>query len=231
MAKSKSFLKNRKLIVISILVAVGVYLYLNYDQKTTQRIEIQDNYANNGKKSSNNSNNSNEERELRKELLKAQIEATKVQTQRDISHAVMDKSYERIINPLLDPQRSYSSTYLTPINIPTRGPSGGTQNIGYLYKNSINDEDMKPGNNTDSTIISLYGHPTYNGSGKWNYYVTSDKYPSVKLPITVKGKRCDNEFGCEEINNGDKLTIPEYNGTFTTNIYEFDKPRYLSNVL
>lgn len=215
MKKNKSSII--KLIIILILIIsvfVGIYLFIRFDKPTETQITPND-------------NKNNEERELRKELLKAQIEATKVQTQT----VVMDKSYERVINPLLSPERSYTGTYFTPINIPTRQPSGGNQNLGYLYKESISNDNVKPGNNTDSTIISLFGHPTYNGSGKWNYYVTSDKYPSIKLPLTVKGKSCDHEFGCEEITNGDQLTIPEYNGTFTTKIYEMDKPRYLPNVL
>ena len=37
------------------------------------------------------------------------------------------KNHERIINPLLPPERSYENTYGIPINIPTRGSSGGFQ--------------------------------------------------------------------------------------------------------
>lgn len=232
MAKSKSFLKNRKLIIILILVVVGVYLYLNYDHKVTHRIEIQDNYANNGKKL-NNSNNSNnaEERELRKELLKAQIEATKVQTQRDISHAVYDKAYDRIINPLTPPEKSYEAVYGVPINVPTRGATGGYQQVGYLYRSEVSDPDKQIGNNSDNAIIPLYGHRLFNGSDKWNYYVSSDKYHSIKMPIMHKNRKCDSEFGCNEIYNDDEIDVPAYNSRFKVQIYEFDKPRYLPNVL
>ncbi len=232
MAKSKSLLKNRKLIIILILVVVGVYLYLNYVHDNVTRIEIQDNYANNTKKSSNNSNNANnEERELRKELLKAQIEATKVQTQRDISHAVSNKAYERINNPLIPPEKSYEAVYGVPINIPTRATTGGFQQVGYLYRSEVSDSDKQIGNNSDTAIIPLYGHRLFNGSDKWNYYVSSDKYHSIKMPIMHKNRKCDSEYGCNEIYNDDEIDVPAYNSRFKVQIYEFDKPRYLPNVI
>lgn len=235
MAKSKSLFKNRKLILIIVLVIVGVYFYLNYihdNNGKVTRIEVQDNYSNNGnmKKSSNNSNNA-EERELRKELLKAQIEQTKIETQRAVSHAVANKAYDRVVNPLLPPERSYEAVYGVPVNIPTRGPTGGFQQVGYLYKDDIANPDKPIGNSPETAIIPLYGHRLFNGSDKWNYYVSSDKYHSIKMPIMHKNRKCDSEYGCNEIYTDDEIDVPAYNGKFKVEIYEFDKPRYLPNVI
>ena len=74
-----------------------------------------------------------------------------------------DKSMERIINPLLPPERSYTNTYGTPINIPSRGPNMSYQQVGILYKENIENPDKQPGNNNDSNILPLFGRPTFNG--------------------------------------------------------------------
>lgn len=137
------------------------------------------------------------------------------------------KDHERIINPLLPPERSYENTYGIPINIPSRGFSGGFQQVGTLYKNQIADDGKVTGNNTDTVIIPIFGRPLYPGSNKWNYYVTSDKYAMVKMPFTFKGKKTDDQYGVDELFDGDVITLPEYNGEFVVKIYQYDKPRYI----
>lgn len=172
----------------------------------------------------------NEEAELRKEKLRHEIRKIKEESNVMIpSHGeyLRRKSYERVVNPLLPPERSYEATYGVPINIPTRGESGGYQQIGYLYKEDIDDETKQIGNNTEPVMLPLYGRPTYNGSNKWMYYISSDKYHSIKMPIEHKNKKCDSEYGCEELYNDDTVDVPSYNGKFKVNVYEFDKPRYI----
>jgi hypothetical protein len=137
------------------------------------------------------------------------------------------KNHERIINPLLPPERSYVNTYGIPINIPSRGVSGGYQQIGVVYKNEISDDGKTIGNNSESVILPLFGQPTYPGSNKWNYYTTSDKFNSFKMPITIDGRKCTDDTGCTEIYNGDNITLPAYNGNFKVEIYDFDKPKYI----
>lgn len=137
------------------------------------------------------------------------------------------KDHERIINPLLPPERSYENTYGIPINIPSRGFSGGFQQIGTLYKNQIADDAKVIGNSSDTVIIPIFGRPVYPGANKWNYYVTSDKYAMVKMPFTFKGKKTDDQYGVDELFDGDVITLPEYNGEFVVKIYQYDKPRYI----
>jgi hypothetical protein len=137
------------------------------------------------------------------------------------------KDHERIINPLLPPERSYENTYGIPINIPSRGFSGGFQQIGTLYKNQIADDGKVIGNSSDTVIIPIFGRPVYPGANKWNYYVTSDKYAMVKMPFTFKGKKTDDQYGVDELFDGDVITLPEYNGEFVVKIYQYDKPRYI----
>jgi hypothetical protein len=138
-----------------------------------------------------------------------------------------EKNMERVINPLLPPERSYSNTYGIPINIPSRGPLQSFQQIGILYKDNIVDTDKLPGNNNDSNILPLFGRPTFNGSKRWNYYTSSDKFQNFKIPITRNGRKCSDDTGCDEIMNGDMIEIPSYNGKFKVDIYNYDSPRYI----
>ena len=55
----------------------------------------------------------------------------------------------------------------------------------------------------------------------------TDKYNPVKIPINYKNKDCTDDYGCEEIYDGDQVTIPSYNGNFNVKIYKFNKPRYI----
>lgn len=129
------------------------------------------------------------------------------------------KNHERVINPLLPPERSYENTYGIPINVATRGQSGGFQQVGMLYR----DENSRG----DNTVLPLYGRPIYPGSNKWNYYTSSDKYHSVKMPITHNGRKCDADYGCDELYSNDMIQLTSYDGDFKVEIYDYDKPRYI----
>ena len=141
-----------------------------------------------------------------------------------------NKASERIINPLLPPERSYTNTYGTPINIPSRGPSQSYQQVGILYKETIANTEQQPGNNNETSILPLFGRPTFNGSRKWNYYTSSDKFHNFKIPITKDGRKCNDDLGCDEIMNGDMIDIPSYNGKFKVDIYSYDRPSYIPYV-
>ena len=151
---------------------------------------------------------------------------------------LINKDYERIINPLLPPERrnhyidksAYGISNGVPINIPTRGYHGGAMQIGALYKQETSDDDSKIGQNNEPVIIPLFGNPTYNGSNKWMYYTSTDKFNQVKLPISNKNRQCNSEYGCDELYEGDIVQVPAYNGDFKVVKYEYDKPRYIPNI-
>ena len=137
------------------------------------------------------------------------------------------KNHERIVNPLLPPERSYENTYGLPVNIPSRGFSGGFQQVGYLYKKDVANPAVPVGQDPNSVIIPLYGRPLWPGANKWNYYLNSDKFQAVKMPFQIGGRTSDDDHGVSELNNGDAVDLPAYNGKFEVNIYNYDKPRYI----
>ena len=143
---------------------------------------------------------------------------------------VVNKNINRLINPLLPPERSspYTNPYSVdispigtglglPINISTRGPMVDYSQIGVLTNHD----------NGKNTILPLYGKPTYHGSSKWLYYTSTDKYNSIKIPINYKNRNCSDDTGCDELSEGDNLNVPAYNNTFKVTTYQLDKPRYI----
>ena len=138
---------------------------------------------------------------------------------------IVSKEQERLINPLLPPERSYVLTNAgVPANvgIPSRGYSGGFQQMGLLYK-----KDASETSNSETNILPLFGRPTHTNSNKWNYYTSSDKFHSLKIPIKHKGRDCNDEHGCPELFDDDTITVPPYNGEFKVKIYGYDSPKYL----
>ena len=157
------------------------------------------------------------------------VEKTKIIVRNQDSYLI-NKDYERVINPLLPPERRnhyidpHSIQMVSPgvpINIPTRGYAGGVQQVGALYKE----------NSDEPVILPLFGMPTYNGSNKWMYYTATDKFNQVKIPISNNNRECNLEYGCDELYDGDIINIPAYNGNFKVNKYHFDKPRYIPHIL
>jgi len=151
----------------------------------------------------------------------------------------INKDRELITNPLLPPvRRNYhidKDPYYTvpgvPINIPTRGYMGDYQQVGMLYKDSVDDNNSSIGNNNDTNILPLYGKPLYSNSSKWLYYTSSDKFNSIKIPISHNNKDCSEEYGCGEIYDNDIINVPAYNANFKVKIYKYDKPRYLPFII
>lgn len=249
MASFKNLLKPTN-IIIALLVIVILYLVykqqLEEDQQPQQpqqsRLQPQQPLQSQQPiiiKQRQESMTSDEAAPLRVKLVQADSPFPPTYTSDVIDPNLQNRSYwnytnrkamERVVNPLLPPERSYEQTYGVPINVPTRGLVGGYQQVGMLYKDEIADPEKKPGNNTDSTVVALYGRPVDTARNKWTYYATGDGFQAVKIPVTYKGRKCDTEFGCEEITSSDEVAIPPYNGKFKAEIYDYDKPRYIPSV-
>ena len=140
-----------------------------------------------------------------------------------INNPIVDQpiEYQRLSNPLLPPVRSYPYVNSIPINVATRGYVSNYSQIGALISN-----DIKHGN-TASRIMPLYGKQVYPSSSKWMYYTVMDKYNMVKLPVTYKNRQCTDDLGCDELYEGDKVTVIGNSGDFTVTIYNMDYPKYI----
>lgn len=98
------------------------------------------------------------------------------------------------------------------INIPTRGPEMEYTQTGILTRE----------NSGDDLILPLMGRRSSNGRDKYQYYTMTNNAGNIhtKLPISVKGRSCTSDLGCDEIFNGDVVYVEGYKDTFRATIYE-----------
>ena len=128
-------------------------------------------------------------------------------------------------NEYVDEMTENKSKYndLVPINIETRGTNSEYQQTGILTQN-------KSGS-TDNLILPLMGRRTLTGRDKWQYYSMSNTgHLNSKLPISINGKSCTSEYGCDDINNGDMVYVEGYNDLFKVTKYENNTLRYLPSI-
>ena len=103
-----------------------------------------------------------------------------------------------------------------PININTRAVDTNYRQVGILKR--LNGSEM---------VLALMGRPLYVGRDKWQYYTMSDNNNSIKLPVSFKSRSCTNEYGCDEISNGDTVYVDGIDATFQATLYDNATMRYL----
>jgi hypothetical protein len=103
-----------------------------------------------------------------------------------------------------------------PINIPTQSVDSSYRQVGLLTR--LNGAEM---------ILPLMGKPLFTNRDKWNFYTMSDKSNMIKLPITNKGRSCTNEYGCDNLYNGDTVYVEGYNDAFKVTVYDSQIMRYI----
>lgn len=103
-----------------------------------------------------------------------------------------------------------------PINISTQAVDTNYRQIGILTRV-----------NGPETILPLMGRPLYTNRDKWQFYTMSDKNNNIKLPVTFKGKSCTNEYGCDDVYNGDTVYVEGYNDAFKVTTYDNNVMQYI----
>lgn len=105
-----------------------------------------------------------------------------------------------------------------PVNMRTRGQPASYSPIGVLTRMS----------GSGDMVLPLMGRQSANGRDKYQYYtmMTSGTI-NPKLPVSVNGKSCTSEYGCNEISNGDLVYVDGINDTFRATIYENDVFTYI----
>lgn len=106
-----------------------------------------------------------------------------------------------------------------PVNVQTRGISNDYQQVGILTRSNHIAGEM---------ILPLMGRKHMSGRDKWQYYTISGSGNlNTKLPISVNGKSCTGEYGCDDIFNGDIVYVEGYNDTFRVTMYENNMFQYI----
>lgn len=232
---------SNSMLYLGTIVMLGIVIYLVFQTRETQReiIAASNNFnmayqltPNKYNYINNNNNDPSQMYRDRAMTNEPHLDRHDMHNHNRLSHHeyIERKNHERVINPLLPPERSYENTYGIPINVPTRGASSGYQQVGYMYKDSTISDSNTIGSGSESVLIPIYGRPTYPGGKKWNYYVSSDKFHSVKIPFNYNGRQSDDDHGVTELNDGETVELPAYNGQFQVNMYNYDSPKYLPYV-
>jgi len=150
-----------------------------------------------------------------------------VNTSSNIPQLVPMSSRQDIFNDPYTPPNKNIVTYPRdssdvrgiPVNVQTRGTFNDYQQVGILTRSSNIDGEM---------ILPLMGRKHMSGRDKWQFYTISGSGNlNTKLPISVNGKSCTGEYGCDDIYNGDIVYVEGYNDTFKATIYENNQFQYL----
>lgn len=84
--------------------------------------------------------------------------------------------------------------------------------IGILTRKKTDSEHL---------ILPLMGKMCCNNRNKWRYYtISTHGNLNTKLPITFKKRKCDCDYGCDELYNDDIVYVEGYKEYFSVTIYE-----------
>jgi hypothetical protein len=135
------------------------------------------------------------------------------------NYSEYSSSYDNPYNP---PFRNdgYVVTSSVPINIPTNvgAISVSFRQLGILTPTSQTSKD---------NILPLMGRPLFTSRSKFQYYTISNQNNQVKLPVSVKGKSGLDEYGVDEVFDGDTVYVEGYEDVFKVTKYDNGTMRYL----
>lgn len=163
-------------------------------------------------------------------IIKPDLEKTKTSTSFSQPITIIppeNKNVESVLLPVATRSQPLVNLYapplknevqVMPINISTRGPEMEYSQMGIVARE----------NSSDNTILPLMGRRSNSGNSKYQYYtMTNSGNINTKLPVSLKGKSCTSDLGCDEIFNGDSVYVEGYNDTFRATIYENALYKYI----
>jgi hypothetical protein len=139
------------------------------------------------------------------------------------NYGVTNARDDVLLNPYAPPMRDDRASLdirgpaVMPINVSTQGTgTAAYRQVGILTRIS-----------GPETILPLMGRPLFRNRDKWQFYTISEKSNFIKLPISVKGRSCTNEYGCDNVYNGDTVYVEGYNDAFKVTAYDNAVMQYL----
>ena len=117
-------------------------------------------------------------------------------------------SVDPINNPYMPPLKNPDGPVFA--SMKTRGGDLEYQQVGILTRTRGGD-----------LILPVMGRQLAYGRSKYQYYtMTTTGNMNTKLPITVNGKSCTSEYGCDQMSTGDTVYVQGYDDTFRATIYD-----------
>jgi len=129
--------------------------------------------------------------------------------------ATMSSHDDRPLQSEYAPPLKYENDYGprgVPVNIKTRGYEANYSQLGILTRE----------NGHGDMILPLMGRKSTSARDKYQYYTMTNSAGNIhtKLPVSVNGRSCTSDLGCDEIFNGDVVYVEGYKDTFRATIYE-----------
>jgi hypothetical protein len=122
-----------------------------------------------------------------------------------------DSRYLRAPEPERDwdtpPDLSRVPNPSTPFNIPTQGVAEEYQSMGIVKT-------------PEGKLLPLFGRRCVSSRERYNYYTRTDSYNPLPLPIEMQGRDCQDQVGCPELFNGDRVKISTLNEQGEVTIYK-----------
>ena len=122
-----------------------------------------------------------------------------------------DSRYSRAPEPERDwytpPDLSRIPRSETPFNIPTQGVAEEYQSMGVVKT-------------SEGKLLPLFGRRCVSSRERYNYYTRTDSYNPLPLPIEMQGRDCQDQVGCPELFNGDRVKISTINEQGDVTIYK-----------
>lgn len=129
-------------------------------------------------------------------------------------------AYDNPYNPPFRNDGYFVSAPVVPINVATNVSAVNTsfRQLGILTPTSQTDKN---------NILPLMGRPLFTSRSKFQYYTISNQNNQIKLPVSVKGKSGLEEYGVDEVFDGDTVYVEGYEDVFKVTKYDNGTMRYL----
>jgi len=122
-----------------------------------------------------------------------------------------DSRYSRAPEPERDwdtpPDLSRIPSPDRPFNIPTQGIPEQYQSMGIVKT-------------AEGKLLPLFGRRSISARERYNYYTRTDTYNPIPIPIEMQGRDCQDQVGCPELYNGDRVKMSATNETGEVTIYK-----------
>ena len=129
----------------------------------------------------------------------------------NVQNSSGDNRYTRAPEPERDwdtaPDYSRMPNSQASFNIPTQGIPEQYQSMG-IVKTS------------DGKLLPLFGRKSISARERYNYYTRTDSYNPLPIPIEMQGRDCQDQVGCPELYNGDKVKMSATNEIGEVTIYK-----------
>jgi len=112
--------------------------------------------------------------------------------------------------------------------IPYRGGDGRPKGLPSMLTQGYPEKYQAIGalNMEGGEILPLYGRRTTSRSDRFQYYTRTDTYNPVQLPIIYKRRDCQDDIGCDELFNGDRIRVGATGKSGEVTLYRFSGPTY-----